>query len=196
MTSTPRKATPSTSSPTSLSNLLGNKKDEDKKDEKRETETTKTERSTDENTDNEESNAGSFQDAVGPDNDKKNVSVTVAPDNDGKNKDDDVVLSRQTVSTVPNKTPADLAAESADETAARYGIDQTSTEEDINNPRVQVYRDTKVNQVPSGTHLHPDIARDLLNRGIAETHTDNAQVTRSKVEYYDFAPDADHNDKF
>lgn len=195
MTSTPRK---STSSPTSLSNLLGSKKDEDKKDEKRETEATKTERSDadNEDTSNEESNAGSFQDSVGPDNDKKNVSVEVAPDNDGKNKDEDVVLSRQTVSTVPNKTPADLAAESADETAARYGIDQTSTEEDINNPRVQVYRDTKVNQVPSGTHLHPDIARDLLNRGIAETHTDNAQVTRSKVEYYDFAPDADHNDKF
>lgn len=105
-------------------------------------------------------------------------------------------LSDQVVATVPNKTPAELAAETPDQTAARYGIDPTITDEDAENPRVQVYRDTKVNQVPSGTHLHPDIAKDLLNRGISEQHTDNAQVRRVTTEGYDFAPDAEYNDKF
>lgn len=105
-------------------------------------------------------------------------------------------LSDQVVGTVPNKTPAELSAETPDETASRYGIDQSITKEDADNPRVQAYRDTHVNQVPSGTHLHPDIAKDLLNRGISEQHTDNAQVKRTVTEYYDFAPDAEHNDKF
>lgn len=111
-------------------------------------------------------------------------------------KQDEPFLSDQVVATVPNKTPAELAAETPDETAARYGIDQTITKEDAENPRVQVYEDTQVKQVPSGTHLHPDIAKDLMNRGISELGTDNAQVRRMVTDTHDFAPNADHNDKF
>jgi len=123
-------------------------------------------------------------------------------DSDGPDEDDepneqvDPFYSPEVVALKSDKTPAELAAETPDETAARYGISTEMSEEDLDNPRVQVYRDTLVNQVPSGTHLHPDIAKDLKNRGIAEQHTDNAQVKRTIVDAYDFAPDADHNDKF
>lgn len=99
-------------------------------------------------------------------------------------------------SSVINKTPAELAAETPAETADRYNIDTSITDEDADNPRVQVYKDTIVKQVPSGTHLHPDIAKDLHNRGISEQHTDNAMVKREIATGYDFAPDAEHNDKF
>lgn len=108
----------------------------------------------------------------------------------------DTFLSPHVVSTVPNKTPAELAAETPDETAARYNVDTSITEEDAANPRVQVYKDTQVRQVPSGTHLHPDIAKDYANRGISQNTTDSAQVKREVVETYDFAPDAEFNDKF
>jgi len=127
------------------------------------------------------------------DNTDKSATNTNFDDND---KADKPVMSNQVVGTIPNKTPAELAAETPGQTASRYGIDQTVTDEDADNPRVQAFRDTHVNQVPSGTHLHPDIAKDLLNRGISEQHTDNAQVKRTVTEYYDFAPNAEHNDKF
>lgn len=127
------------------------------------------------------------------DNTDTSDTNTSVDDND---KADKPVISNQVVGTVPNKTPAELAAETPKQTASRYGIDQSVTDEDADNPRVQAYRDTHVNQVPSGTHLHPDIAKDMLNRGISEQHTDNAQVKRTVTEYYDFAPDAEHNDKF
>jgi hypothetical protein len=97
---------------------------------------------------------------------------------------------------VGNKTPAELAAETPDETAARYNIDTSISDDDAKNPRVQVYKDTVIRQVPSGTHLHPDIAKDQANRGISENGTDNAQVKRQVTETYDFAPDAETNDKF
>ena len=127
---------------------------------------------------------------------------TVPSLSDLKNKKEDnneksePVLSEHVVSTVPNKTPAELAAETPEETAARYNIDQTITDEDAENPRVQVYKDTYVKQVPSGTHLHPDVAKDLANRGISENTTDNAQVKRTITDTYDFAPDAETNDKW
>lgn len=115
---------------------------------------------------------------------------------DDRDKADTTNLSPQVVGTVPNKTPAELSSETPKQTAQRYGIDQTITDEDADNPRVDLFRDTHVNQVPSGTHLHPDIAKDLMNRGISEQHTDNAAVRRTSTEYYSFAPDAEHNDKF
>lgn len=102
----------------------------------------------------------------------------------------------QSYKDLVNKTPAELAAETPDETAERYGIDTKITKEDAENPRVQVYEDTVVKQVPSGTHLHPDIAKDLLNRGISANTTDSAQVKRTIIETYDFAGDAETNDKF
>jgi hypothetical protein len=105
-------------------------------------------------------------------------------------------LSPAVVSTVPNKTPAELASETPDEAAARYGIDETVSEQDLENPRVQVYKDTVLKQVPSGTHLHPDVAKDMQNRGIQQQTTDTAQVSRMVTHEYDFAPDAPHNDKW
>ena len=115
---------------------------------------------------------------------------------DDRDANSDPYLSPTVVATVPNKTPAELAAETPDETAARYGVDTSITDEDADNPRVQAYRDTHVDQVPSGTHLHPDVAKDLQNRGISERGTDNAQVKRMVTDTYDFSPDAEHNDKF
>jgi hypothetical protein len=122
----------------------------------------------------------------------------------GKNKEEKDVkgdkeahfLSPAVVSTVPNRTPAQISVETADETAARYGIDDKVSEEDLANPRVQVYEDTVVKQIPGGTHLHPDVALDYQNRGIAASGTDNAQVRRMITDTYDFAPDAEGQDKF
>lgn len=88
------------------------------------------------------------------------------------------------------KTPNELAGETPDETKARYGYSDTPTAEDIANPHVQVYADTIVKQIPSGTHLHPDIAADLQNRGITEMTTDSAVVKRTTYEY-DYADPID-----
>lgn len=118
-------------------------------------------------------------------------------DSDDNPEDDDNFLSPHVVATVPNKTPAELASESPEETAARYGVDTSISDADADNPRVQVYRDTRVEQVPAGTHLHPDIAKSLQNRGITEMHTDNALVRHpDTAPTYDFAPDAEVNDKW
>jgi hypothetical protein len=133
-------------------------------------------------------------DDTSPSADSTSPEVEKADDETAKN--DDHFLAPNVVATVPNKTPAELAAETPDETAARYGIDTTITKEDAENPRVQVYEDTAVRQVPSGTHLHPDVAKDLQNRGISQHTTDSAQVRREITDTFDFAPDAEHNDKF
>jgi hypothetical protein len=110
--------------------------------------------------------------------------------------DKDPMLSEAVVSTVPNRTPAQLAAETPEETAARYGPSASVTKEDIANPKIQVYSDSIVKQVPSGTHLHPDIALDLQNRGIAQATTESARVTHVVTHEYDFAGDDPNNDKF
>lgn len=110
---------------------------------------------------------------------------------------DEPKLSEHVVATVPNKTPDELSAESADETADRYNINSEISKTDAENPRVQAYNETRTYQVPSGTHLHPDIAKSQQNRGIAETHTDNAMVKhQDTAPTYDFAPDAEVNDKW
>lgn len=135
---------------------------------------------------------------------EKNTPVDNTPDDefdkdenyDEPNEQVDSFLSPSVVSTVPNRTPAEIAAETPAETADRYSLDTSITKDDAKNPRVQVYEDTPVNQVPSGTHLHPDIAKDLLNRGISQHTTDIGQVKRTIVDAFDFAPDAEHNDKF
>lgn len=98
--------------------------------------------------------------------------------------------------TSTNKTPAELSSESPEESAKRFGIKTEVTKEDIANPRVQVYSDTVLKQVPSGTHLHPDIAKSTQNYGIAERTTDSAQVKRTITETYDFADSSPDNDKF
>lgn len=120
----------------------------------------------------------------------------VAPGSDsGKANDDKPYYSDNVTAYRADKTPAELASETPDETAKRYGIKNTVTQEELDNPRVQVYEDTKLTQIPSSTHLHPDVAKDLQNRGISLQGTDNAQVSRNYNSGYDFAPDAEYQDK-
>lgn len=89
-----------------------------------------------------------------------------------------------------NKTPAELAVETPAETAERYSIDTTVVETDEKNPRVEYTETDYMTQVPSGTHLHPDIAKDLANRGISAPTTDNAQIRKGDTFIgYDFADD-------
>lgn len=132
---------------------------------------------------------------------KKNTVIGLT-DKDSIKKDDNDTNETSGLSdsvvhlTSTSKTPDELSTESPDETAERYKIANKVTDEDIKNPRVQVYADTVVKQVPSGTHLHPDVAKDLHNYGIADRTTDSAQVKRTITETYDFAPDAEVNDKF
>lgn len=190
--------------PKSFSDLVNKEEKSDKTEEKgTSTETvneednnqddkdTKTTVPADEKNNNKNDNTGENRDIpVGPDNDKDDIFV------EPEKRNTDTYRSDAVVHAGIDKTPDEMSVETPAETTARYNIDTEISDEDADNPRVQVYRDTLVNQVPSGTHLHPDVAKDLLNRGIAETHTDNAQVKRQVTEVYDFAPDADHNDKF
>ncbi len=96
---------------------------------------------------------------------------------------------------VINKTPEGLATETPEEAAARYHIDTEVTEEDDENPRVEYFK-TEAKQVPAGTHLHPDVAKDVMQKGISHHTTDSAQVVREVSVGYDFADDAEQNDKF
>lgn len=86
------------------------------------------------------------------------------------------------------KTPNEMSAETPAETNERYGVDQSVTKTDHENPRVEFSEDDFMTQVPSGTHLHPDIAKDLQNRGISAPTTDVAQVRKGDTFVgYDFA---------
>src|SRR3954468_24606745 len=89
------------------------------------------------------------------------------------------------------KTPLEMSQETPEETAERYNIDQTVTETDEKNPRVNWSENDFMAQVPSGTHLHPDIAKDMANRGISAPTTDNAQIRKGDTFIgYDFADEA------
>lgn len=175
------KATPNT-----LSGLLN--KDNDNKEEKTTPETPGTDANNSTTSDHETVNEN--KENTEESKNDKNIEEETKPTEEGNK------LSPHVVATVPNKTPAELSAETPEETAARYGVDQSINKEDADNPRVQVYKDTYVQQVPSGTHLHPDIAKDLQNRGISERTTDSAQVKRTVTETYDFADSSPVNDKF
>jgi hypothetical protein len=163
----------------SLSDLLNNKEDDDNVN------TENTEDSTD--------NVDSSDDVNREESDKADRDV----DEDYESTHDkDPMLSEAVVSTVPNRTPAQLASETAEETAARYNLKAEPTEADTKNPRVQVYADSEFKQIPSGTHLHPDVVIDMASRRGLTHGTDNAQVRREITHEYDFAPDAEFNDKF
>jgi hypothetical protein len=172
-------------------------KDNDNKDDKN----TPVENDTPVNDDKNNSDASSDK-TVDDNKDQDNNTVTGLTDKDTIKKDDSDTnevsgLSNSVVhDTSTNKTPDELSSESPKETAERYGIDNKVTKKDIANPRVQVYSDTVLMQVPSGTHLHPDIAKSAQNYGIAERTTDSAQVKRMITDTYDFAEDAEVNDKF
>lgn len=77
---------------------------------------------------------------------------------------------------VINKTPADLAAETPEQSARRYGIGSEVPEDVIKNPNVQQFGDANF-QIPSGTHLHPDVARDNYNRSL-QGGTESGATTR------------------
>lgn len=120
---------------------------------------------------------------------------------DGIYKDDvdtnrETGLSNSVVHATSYKTPDEMSTEPPRETAERYNITNEVSEADVKNPRVQIYSDTVIKQVPSGTHLHPDVAKSLHNYGIADRTTDSAQVKRTITETHDFADAAEHNDKF
>jgi hypothetical protein len=92
-----------------------------------------------------------------------------------------------------NKTPADMSSESAAESAKRYGISEDIPDEIAANPNVLVYKDTKNYQIPGGTHLHPDVARDNYNRNIAPLQ-EHGRVTRVVSENV-YAAEAERDDK-
>lgn len=94
---------------------------------------------------------------------------------------------------VINKTPADMSAETAEESAKRFGISDEIPEDVANNPNVQFYGDNKNYQIPGGTHLHPDVARDNYNRSLDPVNhsTQSSRVVTELV----FASEAEVDDK-
>jgi len=93
------------------------------------------------------------------------------------------------LSDMLNKTPAELASETPEESAARYNISSEIPDAVDENPNVEVYRDSGAKQIPSGTHLHPDVAKDNYNRAL-KGGTENATTSRviSQAVYADESP--------
>lgn len=126
---------------------------------------------------------------------EKGVDRQVDVDN---NSDDDlgnpngVTFGDKNVNVI-DKTPADLAAESPAASQRRYGINDEVSDDVHNNPNIQVRKDEGVQQIPSGTHLHPDVARDNYNRSIG-LQPENGAVTRNVTEFA-YAEEAEHDDK-
>lgn len=94
---------------------------------------------------------------------------------------------------VINKTPAGLAAETPEETARRYGITDEVPEDVHNNPNVVATNDNRNFQIPSGTHVHPDVAKDNYNR-IVGGRTENGEVTVNHIQHV-YATEAPVDDK-
>lgn len=94
---------------------------------------------------------------------------------------------------VINKTPADLSSETPEESRLRFGIPNEVPDDVHNDPNVTANRDMGFVQIPSGTHLHPDIARDNYNRGVGG-QAENSQVTRTVTEHV-YATPALQDDK-
>lgn len=90
-----------------------------------------------------------------------------------------------------DKTPADLAAETNQEQAERYGIDGEISDQDNDNPAVDRNRDNVQPEIISGTHLHPDLARDYKYQDVG---TENGTYTRQVVETA-YAEPAEIDDK-
>ncbi len=91
-----------------------------------------------------------------------------------------------------DKTPADLAAETPEESAARYGLNSEVPDDVAKDPNVQVSKDYNLMRPSGGTHLHPDIARDNYNRPLSIGET--GVVTRTVSEHV-FAGEAELDDK-
>jgi hypothetical protein len=93
-----------------------------------------------------------------------------------------------------NKTPADMSAETPEMSQQRYGISDEIPDDVIKNPNIT--EDGKsARQIASGTHLHPDVARDTYNRSLERTGgSENAAVTTSGYKLA-FATEAPVDDK-
>lgn len=76
-----------------------------------------------------------------------------------------------------SKTPFDLSSETPDETKERYGISDEIPDAVDKNPNVNVSADMGNFQIPGGTHLHPDIAKDRYNRNLDGAGAETASVT-------------------
>lgn len=94
---------------------------------------------------------------------------------------------------VIDKTPAELSAETPEQTANRFNISDEIPEDIANNPNVQVYADDKNFQIPGGTHVHPDIAKDNYNRAVGSPSS-NVGTTRVVSENV-YATEAEQDDK-
>ncbi len=92
-----------------------------------------------------------------------------------------------------NKTPAELSAETPAETAKRFGISDEIPDDVHDNPNVKATRDNRNYQIPGGTHLHPDVAKDNYNRSIGG-RTEHGEVTMMTTQTV-YATEASLDDK-
>lgn len=130
---------------------------------------------------------------VVPDDNTKHVDNTVgeAPE-DGLVNPNGVAFGGSRANPI-NKTPADLAAETPQQTAKRFGISEDVPDDVHNNPNVEISRDNRIQQVASGTHLHPDVARDTYNSSLSRP-SEAGHVTMSRTQAV-YAQEAEIDDK-
>lgn len=184
MTPPAKKATPTKS----LSDILS-KKDED---ETKETVVSPSE-NTDTDTGTEKNDQTSTADNVKKPEEGTDNQAGVTTDNDKDDFRNPDGVTHQGGENVINKTPADLAAETPQESANRYGISSDIPDDVHNNPNSTITRDNTNYQIPGGTHLHPDIARTTYNRSVGDRmETGQVTVTTSQMV---FATPAAQDDK-
>jgi hypothetical protein len=137
--------------------------------------------------------------------DNENDNVTGVDGTEVEQPGNEVVESEKPVEQNPNgvnfaggsnvidKTPAELSAESPEETARRFNINDEIPQDVADNPNVQVYAGDKNFQVPGGTHLHPDVAKDNYNRSL--NNAGNSVSTSRTVSENVYATEAEQDDK-
>lgn len=187
-------ATPAKKASPSLSDLV--KKNDNKNAEEKEVETPPV--------DKENSDSKKDQDVVESNKDAKPGNVVVQPEKPVDNQVDNVKskddsgnpngVNFATDANVINKTPADMAAETPAETAKRYGINDKVPQDVHDNPNVAATNDNKLFQIPGGTHVHPDVARDSYNRMVGGRPSESGQVTVTDTQMV-FAQPAEFDDK-
>lgn len=200
-------ATGSSSSRPSLSDLTNKKAQEEKVDEKKNDTSAKEDSVTaKQNEEKKDSSSNSNEEAVDAKTgllkagseikeEEKPVDKQVGKKSDN-DKDpfgnNDGVTNSGNVNVI-NKTPFDMSAESAAETMERYGYSDQVPQELIDNPNVETIHLMKNYQIPGGTHIHPDVARDNYNRivGGRTEHGNVDVVTQQKV----YATEAPVDDK-
>lgn len=99
----------------------------------------------------------------------------------------------ETRKNVINRTPAELAGETPAETQRRYGINDHVPDDVHNNPNVTIDRDNRVEQIASGTHLHPDVAKTTYNSSLYRP-SEGGTVTKTVTQQV-YAEEAPVDDK-